>query len=113
MKIIRYIWANILSLIGNIGLFIFLLSLFGNSYIQNKTWLYIEQNCGIWAFSIIVSIIMLIIEILINIFFDNKFTLNISYKNINTEIIYEAIFCLGIISSIIYMTLFIWFLSKL
>ena len=116
MKLTKYIFANILSL-----LFIFVLLLTGIYYISiyiyppifylyyhflNKYNVYIILNiCTICIF------ILLFIEILIAKI-HNTHIVNIEIKNKSLKSIYNILFWLGIICSILYLIMYIWLVSK-
>lgn len=112
MKLTKYICANILFLMGNAGLCIFLLSLIGTYTIQGNVWMYIERNCGIWAFIILGFLLILPIEIFANKITHNKFLLNIPFKNENIRYTYNILFWLGIVCSILYLLFYLWFITR-
>ena len=112
MNLSKYICANILFLIGNAGLCISLLSLIGTYTIQSNAWMYIEKNCGIWAFAILGFILTLPIEILLHKITHNKFIINIPLKSGNIRYTYDILFGLGIACSILYLLLYLWFITR-
>jgi len=107
MNLNKYICANILSFIGNIGLFIFLLSSFGNYRIQGKAWMYIEENCSLWAFLIAGIILFLLIEVSIYKISHNKYSISLPTKNEYIKRIYNILFWLGVVCSIIFLLIYI------
>ena len=112
MKLSKYICANMLFLIGNAGLCIFLLSLIGTYNIQGNAWMYIERNCDIWAFTILGFLLISPIEILLHKITHNKFILNIPFKNENIRYTYSILFWVGIICSVLYLLLYVWIITR-
>ena len=113
MKLTKYVSANILSLVGNVGLLIFLLALWGRGQIAVMSSTYFEENCGIWAFMIAGIIFILPIDLLLNKIFHNELTISIQIKNKYLRYAYYVLFWLGIVCSILYLSLFIHFASIL
>lgn len=112
MKLSKYICTNILFLIGIAGLCIFLLSLFGTYTIQGNAWMYIERNCGVWGLTILGIISILPIEMLFHKITHNKFILNIPFKNENIRYTHIILFWLGIVCSVLYLLLYLWFIAR-
>ena len=113
MKLTKYISTNILSLVGNVGLFIFLLALWGRGQIAVMSSRYFEENCGIWALAIAGIILLLPIDVLINKISHNKLTITFQIKNKIIRYTYYFLFWLGTACAVLYLSLFIWFVSIL
>lgn len=122
MKLTKYISLNILSLLGNaISCLIlsisFLMINFELSFTKNiilrflfKSIFHLSElvfNLYIEIFVCIFSIFL--IEILLHAITHDKVILNIPFKNKELKYIYNILFLLGIICSIIYLIGYIWF----
>lgn len=115
MNLIKYICANILSFIG---IWLFLLTIFfittdyhyetivsiGDSLIEHRF---------IYLTSIFYLIIALPIEILFHKFTRHRFILNIKFKNEFFTQTYKTLFWFGLTSSIFYLSVYIWGISKI
>ncbi len=112
MRLSKYLCANILFLIGNAGLCIFILSLIGPYNIQGNACMYIEKNCGVWGLAILGIILILPIEILLHKITHNKFLLNIPFKNKNIMYTYNILFGLGLFCSILYLLFYLWLITR-
>lgn len=117
MKITKYLSANLLSLSGNIGFLICFcaLLLYMNLLPDFRITSGIIAYLMIYSFRTYIYIIpwlilLLPIDILINTFLHNKYTINIPIKN---EHLYHVIFWFGIICSIIYLFAYYYFATRL
>jgi len=102
MKFTKYISANIISLLGNIGFLIVLIN-----------WNFVENYCGEYAFILVFFILVLLIEILIRLILNNKFAIYIPIKDDVLISIYFVLFSFGFTCSILYVLAYFYFVSKL
>ena len=118
MNITKYICANILSVLGNIGLFITLCLFY--AFVTDANYNYVV---GLIAYSaslcfssyiyiIPFFVILLLIETLLHKITLNKFLLNIPFKNENIRYTYNILFWLGIVCSILYLLFYLWFITR-
>ena len=118
MSITKNICANILSLLGNVGLFIALCLFYAFVFGANYNYVvgliaYSASLCFSSYIYIIPSIIiLLLIELLIHKITHNKFLLNIPFKNKNIKQTYNILFWIGIVCSILYIIEYLWFITR-
>ena len=118
MNIKKYICANILSLLGNVGLFIALCLFYAFVIDANYNYIvgiiaYSASLCfSTYIYIIPTVFVLLLIEILVHKITHNKFTLNIPFKNENIRYTYNILFWLGIICSILYLLCYLWFITR-
>lgn len=106
MKITKYICANVLSLFGIFLLLLFLLFLITDFYYDGTNGIYgmsLVENSFYYSATIICLIFMLLIEILVNKFSNNKYLLKTNINDKNLQNLYNVIFWLGFICSILYI----------
>ena len=118
MNFTKYISANILSFLGIIGCILFaclfyLSIFFLPSYniivgiIVYLAYLYFAYYIQIIPY----LILLLLFEILLNKLTNDKFIINIPIKNEHKKRKYYKLFIFGIISSILYIIVFFWYIS--
>ena len=115
MKLTKYICANILSLVGLYLLILFILLVITDINFNGTNELYgisLFVHYDIYITSIFFLIAFLMIDILINKLFQDKYTINIQLKNKNLLRIYNILFYLGVVCSFAYLALYLWFISK-
>ena len=118
MNITKYIFGNILSLLGNLGLLIALCAFYIFAISANYNYIvgliaYLASFCyGKYIYIIPIIVILLLIEVLIHKITHNKFLLNIPFKNENIRCTYNILFWLGIICLILYIIDYIWFITR-
>lgn len=116
MKLTKYFSANILFLLGILlFLLLILLEITGSSYDEpNK--IYIDSLIEHWYIyipSVLGLLVFLPIEMLFHKITHNKFILNIPFKNEGIRYTYNILFWLGIVSSIFYLAVFVWGITRL
>jgi len=120
MNVTKYICLHIISFLGFIGLIVLM------CFIALDIFVYPDYNfiCGfvaslaikcfnVYFYIIPILVILLPIEFLLHKLTHNKFLLNIPLKNKSIICTYYILFWLGIISSILYLIGYLWFVSKL
>ena len=116
MRLTKYVSTNILFLIGII-IFLLALPLLIMSYYYDGTskvfGISLFEHRFLYLISIASLIFFIPIEILIHRVTHNKFILNIPFKNKNIKYLYNILFWLGITCSIIYLSFYIWVISKI
>ena len=118
MNIKKYICANILSLLGNLGLLIALCAFYIFAINANYNYIvgliaYLASFCfGKYIYIIPIIVILLLIEVLMHKITHNKFLLNIPFKNENIRYTYNILFWLGIVCSILYLLFYLWFITR-
>ena len=108
MKLKKYLTANIIAIVG---IFIFLLFIdsilleisfdYGNKYIS----IIALKSIQILPFLLALLFILLVIDIILNIIFKDKLTLNFSNINENFKYYYEGLFQIGFASSFVFEVL--------
>lgn len=118
MNITKYICANILSLLGNIGIFIalclFYAFVIGADY--NCVVGFIAYSASLcfstYIYIIPFVVLLLLIETLLHKITHNKFILNTSFKNESIRYTYNILFWIGITCSILYLLFYLWFITR-
>lgn len=106
MKITKYICANLLSLFGIFLLLLFLLYLITDFYFDGTNDIYgvsLIENSLYYSATVICLIFLLLIEILVNKLSKNKYLLKTNINDKNLQNLYNVMFWLGFISSILYI----------
>ncbi len=120
MNMTKYICMNILSILGNVGFSILLCMLFITLFMYTSDYNYLM---GLIAFLgdicfryyiVIIPLIILIlpIEMFIHKIAHNKFIIDIAFKNEKIRYTYNILFWLGIISSVLYLLFYLWFVTR-
>ena len=115
MKLTKYVSTNILFLLG-ILLFILFIILISTAYVPYGKYnygYYLLDHCSFYIPTIIGLLILTPIEMLFHKITHNKFILNIPFGNEGIKYIYNILFCLGITSSIFYLSVFFWGITRL
>ncbi len=116
MKSTKYLSTNILFLLGILLFILFTLLLITELHYDEPNKLYIDsliEHYYVYITFILFLIILLPIEILFHKITHNKFLLNIPFKNENIRNTYNILFWFGIISSIIYLLVFLWGVTRI
>ena len=116
MMLTKCISSNILFLLGNFILILsvpFFISSLNYDGTNNIYGVSLYEHCFTYSAFIFLLIIIIPIELMFHKLTKNKFILNIPLKNKSIICTYYILFWLGIISSILYLTGYLWFVSKL
>ena len=113
MRLTKYLSTNILFLLG-ILLFLLFMLFASNSYdgTNNLYGASLIDCCDIYITSIVCLIVFMPIEMLFHKITHNKFVLNIPFGNEGIKYVYNILFWFGIISSILYLLVFIWVITR-
>lgn len=119
MSIKKYICANILSFLGNIGFCILLCMIFITIffyYAYNFFTGLIAYLASLYfrtyIYIIPTIVILLLIEVFIHKITHDKFLLNIQFKNDNIRYTYNILFWLGIVFLLLYLLFYLWFITR-
>ena len=113
MKLTKYICTNILFLLGIILFTLFIcLSMDDADYEKYNYGYYLFDHCSFYVPSIIGLLMLTPIEMLFHKITHNKFSLNIPFGNEGIKYIYNILFWLGITSSIFYLSVFFWGITR-
>jgi len=116
MKLTKYLSANILFLLGILLFILFILMVITGAHYDGQNKLYIDSLIEHWYIYIptVLGLLVLIpIEMLFHRITNNKFLLNIPFKNDDIRHTYNFLFWFGIICSIFYLSVFIWGVNRI
>ena len=116
MKLTKYFSPNILFLLGILLFILFILLVATGAHYDEPNKIYIDslfEHYYVYITSILVLLILTPIEMLFHKITHDKFILNIPFGNEGIKYVYNILFWFGITSSIFYLSVFIWGITRL
>lgn len=116
MRLTKYLSTNILFLLGIWLFWLFILLVITDFNYDGTNMFYgfsLFEDRFVYLTIIVCSIIFTPIEMLFHKITHNKFILNIPFGNEGIKYVYNILFWLGIISSIFYLSVYIWGITRL